>query len=407
MPAEGDTQPCVVVVVSRPHRTLWLAVALALGLALLAAQGVPRIPAEASEVLVRSNPTGGVRPPARKPPAEVLRDPVAAAAEARKWIEVGRSELDTRALGRAQALLQPWWFDVEPSPEIRLLRATLRQSLHDFPSAITDLVAVVRVEPRNAQAWLLLSTLHTVRGNFSAAREAALQLAPLTGHLTGTAAAASVASVNGQLEDSYDLLKAALLKDRRAPVSIRLWSLTLLGEMADRLGRGQDAEAHFKQALGLGLHDAYLLGAYADHLLSSSKAAEAIPLLDPHLGPDSLLLRRALAEQFVHPGSEKLKALKQTLSARFDASRARGEALHQREEARFALSLLGQPLRALELARLNWQIQREPADLKILVDAALAAGHAQTLAQVREWLAASSLEDHAIRRRLESDAAAR
>lgn len=404
--AEGAWIVPDVEVVSHPRRPLLIAIGLVIALSLLAAQGSPHRPRSDSDVLSKGARAGSGQIRLQNSSGR-LADPQEAAQKARALIEQGRSELDTRALGRAQALLSPWWSDPSPPTEIRLLRATILQSLHNFSGALTDLVAVVRAEPRNAQAWLLLTTIHTVRGNYASAREAALQLAPLTGHLTATAAAASVASVNGQLAESYRLLETAYRQERRAEGSIRLWSLTLLGEMADRLGRVADARDHYKRALALGIHDAYLLGAYADHLLANGHPEEVIALLGDTPGPDSLLLRRALAEKRAHPGSATLERLTQSLSLRFEASRARGEGLHQREEARFALELLGQPKRALELAVRNWGVQREPADVKIVLEAALAMGQTPLVTQLQEWLAGSGLEDHSLRRLLDLNAAVR
>jgi hypothetical protein len=48
------------------------------------------------------------------------------------------------------------------------------------------------------------------------------------------------------------------------------------------------------------------------------------------------------------------------LRARFDASRARGDIVHRREESRFQLQLNGDPKAALRLAQENWKVQREP-----------------------------------------------
>ena len=54
-------------------------------------------------------------------------------------------------------------------------------------------------------------------------------------------------------------------------------------------------------------------------------------------------------------------------------------ALHAREQAMFALWVDADPRRALALARVNVQSQREPADLLVLVHAARAAGDAAAL----------------------------
>ena len=74
--------------------------------------------------------------------------------------------------------------------------------------------------------------------------------------------------------------------------------------------------------------------------------------------------------------------------------------MHQREEARFCLKVLEQPSRALELAQENWKVQRETADVKILLEAAMAVPHTPTMTQVQEWIASSGLQDSMIDRSL-------
>jgi hypothetical protein len=55
--------------------------------------------------------------------------------------------------------------------------------------------------------------------------------------------------------------------------------------------------------------------------------------------------------------------------------------------------LLAAPAAALELAQENWQVQKEPADVRILLESALAAHNAESIDAVRDWLKASRLED--------------
>jgi hypothetical protein len=76
-------------------------------------------------------------------------------------------------------------------------------------------------------------------------------------------------------------------------------------------------------------------------------------------------------------------------------SRARGDRVHQREEARLLLALGKEPARALSLAREGFAAQREPWDARVLLLAALAArelGAAQpVLAFLRENLVDAGL----------------
>jgi hypothetical protein len=88
-----------------------------------------------------------------------------------------------------------------------------------------------------------------------------------------------------------------------------------------------------------------------------------------------------------------LAAHVQALRDRFAAARLRGDAVHRREEARFALHLLAEPSIAVQLARENWKVQREPPDARILLEAALASGDGAAARPALEFLAATGLED--------------
>jgi len=108
---------------------------------------------------------------------------------------------------------------------------------------------------------------------------------------------------------------------------------------------------------------------------------------------DALLLRRVLAEQQLPDQAAPFAAHRAEMAARFEAARRRGDSLHRREEARFRLAVEGDLRGALALARDNWKVQREAADLRILVDAARAAHDAQALQVAADWIARNGLED--------------
>jgi tetratricopeptide (TPR) repeat protein len=98
---------------------------------------------------------------------------------ARRCIERSRSEADPRYLGRAQAALAPWWDVPAPPADALVLRATIKQSQHDFTNALADLQLASRLAPRNAQVWLTRATILTVLGDYAGARRACLPLAQL------------------------------------------------------------------------------------------------------------------------------------------------------------------------------------------------------------------------------------
>ncbi|MGH8482260.1 MAG: hypothetical protein ACRES8_07360, partial [Nevskiaceae bacterium] len=63
-----------------------------------------------------------------------------------------------------------------------------------------------------------------------------------------------------------------------------------------------------------------------------------------------------------------------------------------------ALEVLGDAPRALLLARRNWLTQREPADARLLLAAAIAAGRPQAAEPVRTFVRDSGLEDARLER---------
>ncbi len=310
---------------------------------------------------------------------------------ARESIQLGRANWDPRYYGYAQAALRNWWNLPHPPTEVLVLRAILRQNRHEFKAALGDLARVLALEPRNAQAWLNQAVVLQVQGDYRAALGSCWALLQLAPELTSATCIAGALSLSGRAAQAYQLLSRALRDNPSADAELKRWALTTLAEIAARTGRREDAEQCFKEVLALGEPDAYLRGSYADFLLDQGRAGEVAVFLRDENRVDGLLLRLALAEQNL--GSERLGGHVQSLKARFAASRARGDAIHQGDEARFVLHLLEDPRAALDLALANWQTQREPRDARIVLEAALASGNPGAAQAVLEMLKRTSLED--------------
>jgi len=315
---------------------------------------------------------------------------------ARRYSELGRVNGDPRYAGYAQAALMPWWTLQRPPNEVLLMRATLRQRMHEFDAAVADLDVLVRSDPWNAQARLTRATVLQVQGRYSDAAEDCRALQRLAGELVATTCLAGVESVTGHLHDSYRQLRLALERHPEADASIRSWVLTALAEMAVHADATVEAESQFSQALSLDSEDFYLLGAYTDFLLEQHRPAEVVELLANKTSADPLLLRYTLALEAA--GSAELPTAVRQLRDRFEASRLRGDRVHLREEARFTLHVLHDAPRALQLAKENWEIQKEVADVRVLLEAALACRNAMAVAALNDWLRASRLEDAHIQR---------
>jgi len=359
----------------------------------VAVHAAPFVPAEDSQILerlpTRTTPQfrelKALREAARQHPGDVS----AASALALAYVRASRVEGDPRFLGYAQAALAPWWKDAQAPTSVLVLRATILQSSHQFDAALVSLATVLAREPGNAQARLTRATVLTVQGRYAAAREDCGSLAGAVPTVYRVICLAAIDSVTGRSARAYAALQYALQYSTHVDDSARMWGQTLLGEIAHRQG-DPDAEKHFRAALGVGDRDAYLLGAYADWLLDQRRDAEVVALLQGETRVDTLLLRLALAQQALRaPEGPASIAL---LAARFDASHARGDTVHARENARFELALRNDANAALSYALESWKVQREPADLWILAASANASGDSAALDTVRTWMTQSGIE---------------
>jgi len=318
-----------------------------------------------------------------------------AARLARRCIEAARETGDPRFLGQAQAALAPWWAAADPPPPALLLRATVKQSQHDFPGALADLDRLLAVRAGDGQALLTRATILTVLGRYADAQRDCAKLVRLASGLVTTTCLAGASSLNGDAAGAYRGLVQALARAGDT-AGTRAWALTLAAEIAARRGEAGAADIHFREALALDPRDAYLVAAYADFLLGQARAREAASLLADSAKNDALLLRLALAERSLPDKRGEFADHRRELADRFAAARRRGDTVHLREEARFRLDVENDIPAALVLAKANWNVQREPADLRILAAAARASGENDARRTVTDWLASTRLEDVAV-----------
>ncbi len=316
-----------------------------------------------------------------------------------------RSTGDPRELGQAQAALAPWWNAPAPPPPVRLLRAVIRQSQHDFQSALTDLDAMLADPavplPLRAQAELTRAAALQVQGRWreaglGCARLASLRYAALgTGvQLHGLVCSAELDSLQGRAAQA----SASLDQLAHMPTAPQSWISLIRAESAERRG-DPAAGALFKQALAAEA-DIYARAAYADWLLGARQWSAAANVLldydreaekDTAAMPDPLLLRLAIA--WLGARDPRAPAAVADLQARFNAATLRGDTSHGRERARFHLDVKPDAPTALTEARGNWLVQKEPADAILLVRAARAAGHPNEAEPVWKFARENGLAD--------------
>lgn len=338
---------------------------------------VPQSDAEVLEQVPKSAP---------RPAAPLTADE--AALRARQLIdEARRAGGDPRLLGRAQATLGPWWNEPSPPPQIRILRATLKQSFHDFEGALKDLEAA---DPLDAQAWLTRATVLSVLGRYPEAQASCEKLAGLASAVVAGVCRAQLMGLTGQAKEAVALLESL----QPAPAE-QAWVLSVRGELERWSGDDTRALASLEQALSIDPTDTYSRLLLAQLLLDGGQPARAAKLFEGKTVNDGELLMWVLALKAAK--APEYDARRAELDERVAANRQRGETLHQREESRYALALEGDVTKALALAVDNWAVQREPADARVFLEAAVAAKDAKSAAPVLQWLAQTNFSEPRLR----------
>lgn len=314
---------------------------------------------------------------------------------AQRYFALAMAQGDPRLVGYATAALAPLAASAPNSADYWLLRGQLQQFSHQFDDALASLAKASQIDAANPAPLAWRAAIFMVQARYAEAEAECLRLKPLAEPLWGAGCLAYAQGSSGSLRPAFDALSAAVRTAASAnpppTPDLLLWSHTRLAEMALRLRLPELAETHFKNALGLGVIDQFLLGAYADFLLLQRRPAEALKLLAGWERSDILLLRLALAaKDLTDP-----RAVQWTreLRERFDAAAKRGDALHELEAARFELDLRSNPAGALELARSNYQVQKEPRDAEVLMRVALAARQPRAAQPAIDWLRISRYED--------------
>ena len=325
-----------------------------------------------------------------KAPAPATANPVLVAQQARDAISVARQTGDSRYWGRAQAVLAPWWDRVDAPPDLAVLQATVQQGRHDFDAARKLLSSTLQRSPGHAQGWLNLAALERLSGRYAESLRACAAVARAGQALYAQACQLETRSLQGDTRAAGQGLRA-LLAATTEPGQ-RSWLLSLLAEHQERAGDDSGAARAYRDSLEQEA-DLYTAIAYGDLLLRTGRPAPALAVLAALPATDAVLLRRAAAWR--RSGDNRWITVRAELRERAAELKRRGDdpALHGRELALAAWWLDDDAQSALQLARANLLLQREPLDWWLAISAARQARDTVAVAQIEAELRASGLYD--------------
>jgi predicted Zn-dependent protease len=329
--------------------------------------------------------------PGRSVLARAAASPQAAAEAARALIEEARATGDPRPVGRAMALLQPWVEQPAADPQAVLMMATAEQYVHDFDRAIDRLQRLSARAPSLPQLWLTLATLQRLKGRYGESDQNCARLIALGASLHGQACLAENAALRGDFVGARATLQRLLAAT--ADPSLRNWLFTTLAETEERAGRVAEAESGYRAALAAE-PGGYAAIACADFLIRQGRGPEARAVLQGEPRSDAVLLRLALADPADAVGRRAATELRDRFAQA--AERPGAAAVHSRERAMYLLHVAHDARAALAMARLDLKLQREPADLLVMAEAAKAVGDASAQRELRRLTEEMDLHDERI-----------
>ena len=375
--------------------------ALALVTVISPAHGAPLIPANDAQVVEILPAARGARGQQRQWQQRLASNPLdaqAAVALAQLYLQQARSLGDARFAGRAMGVLAAWREPEKAPVEVLMMLATVQQHLHAFDTAAANLERLLQREPLHAQALLTLATVRRVQGRY-APSDAACQMLQRAGQtLHARACNAENRSLRGGTEAARADLQALLAASARS-ADTQAWLLVSLAELELRSGAVAAAEKYYRDSLSLASDDYARLG-LIDLLLDNGRAKQAWVMTGAMPRSDAVLVRRAIAARRI--GAPSARADADELRARFEqaaqrqllqsGSDAPGRT-HARELAMFALWVEDQPGLAVELARENTRLQREPIDVLLLARSAMAARQPQAVREAQQMQRDMGLHD--------------
>ena len=304
---------------------------------------------------------------------------------ARLMIAEGRAKGDSRLVGAALGMVQP--FVAQNLPEAQFIAAQARQYQHDFAGALALLDAVLLATPTDVNARLNRATIYTVVGDYPAALDDCTVIAEQrsdVGFLCQATVLVLTTTAPQVAQRLSVILDGGVLDESLVP-----WATSLLGEIAMMQGDAAQAERHLRAVLAddPGAQREQLM--LADILLVQARGAEVTALLQGAPDTDGVLIRRVLAAR---AQGRDVPDVVETLRVRAQRSIDLGLVAHAREEAMFYLLIAGNPDQALERAAVNWAQQHEYDDARLLILSADAAGKPEAARDVFTWMQATDID---------------
>jgi len=331
-------------------------------------------------------------------------DPNQILSQAMTAYQLAASSGDARAYGRTLSILKRWPDDTQPPAMYRILLAAVLQHNHAFAEALNQLQAITGAGPDAGnssaymQALMITAQIGLVTGDYARVAQSCDALRSAARRPLYVNCQAQLDGVTGNAREALDLVDDTLRNSTRLNALDYQELFTTAAIINHRLGDVAQAESYYQNALRLAPELGYLRVNFANLLLEQGRHNELIQWLSPEddatLNPElSILLARGLQARGTADDLQRADNMVSRLARDFDLAFMRNEAIPYKEYAQYALHLARQPSAALQAARENWSVQKEPSDTRLLASAAAASDDRATLSEIEQWVNRIGTED--------------
>lgn len=271
-------------------------------------------------------------------------------------------------------------FSAQPT----LLGAYLYQKVHRFKPALGELDKLISRQPSSTNAWMMKAQIELTLGKLSTANISCKKLWGLRKQLFATTCQSAVISMQGKPALAYKILSQQVNFDRfdkttrkstnhhtqsRISTLDPAWPVEVLTDIAIQLNDTKIINNLFKRALKLYPQSYYLVINYADYLLSKNQHKRAYRILKNKKLSDPILLRLLRVSADIR-SPQKKRLIARTLQ-QFKKEFKTGVKLgHHREISYYHYYITKNYAAAYKHARLNWVLQKELIDLRLLANSA-------------------------------------
>jgi tetratricopeptide (TPR) repeat protein len=307
----------------------------------------------------------------------------ASLAYARAVFTLGLTEGDLRWFGSAKAALTPWWQSADLPADGFFLRGLVKQGFHEFDAGLADINQAIAKDAQRAEFWSWRFALHLLLADMAAAQQDILEISRLFGPEEGNVYRGILLYRTGKPQPATELLSAALKAKTFQDTSSQDWIGFHLGEALRVGGQSAQALAIWQKQLKANPQSHLLRLSLAEMLNSQGNYRQAKQIATTESASDALLMQALLASRGLKESDEK--RLASLIDARLKSQEMRQESLIERPKLFYLIAYGKDPAAGLALSIQNWQLQKEPPDALLFIQAALAVNQPRAAEPVVNW----------------------